>query len=238
MPINADKIIDALRSDPTKALDQLKADIESGGRTVLTKLKTDPAARNLAIGLGAGALGGMLAGRSKLGATVTRVGGVAALGGLAWFAYKKYQASKGEAPPAEAKTIFLPGPSDSPQAQSHGKLLLRAMIAAARSDGRVDNEERARLFDRLGQVKLDEDEQTFLFNELSQPVDLDALAAEASDPAVATQVYAAAAMAIDGDSPEEEAFLTDLAQKLKLDPSMAQHVRDAAGDSQVTDPTV
>lgn len=199
------------------------------------RLKTDPGARNLAMAGAGGVLAGILAGKAapKFTGAVARMGGMAALGGLAYVAWRKYEArQKGHpAPQAEvidpAPTGFLP-PLDSPDGQHVGRLVLRSMINAAKADGAIDSEEKARLFDRLGQVSLTKDEQAFLFEQLAGPMDTDGLVAETKSPAVATQVYAAALMAINADTPAEIAYLEELARRLGLPPALAADIRAAA----------
>ena len=242
MAIDADKIIQAFQTGPAKALDDLRAEITNGGRAALDKLKTDPNARNVAWGVGAGALSGLLAGRAngKFTDTAARLGGLAALGGLAWYAYRQYLTAKGRAPaprpienfdpPPEATKQLLPAPENEDASQAHAKLMLRCMIAAAKADGKVDADERAKLFDRLGLVHLNEDEQLFLFTELSQPIDLDSLAAAADTPEKGLQAYTAAVVAVDPDQPSERDFLSALAAKLKIDPDLAQQIRKTAAE--------
>lgn len=227
--MDANKIIGALQTDPKQALELLKAQ----GGSILEKIKTDPAARNMAIGLGLGALGGVLAGRAggRFVGGAAKVGAVAALGGLAWHAWKRHQAQsgQGEAPPEGAAyeappAGFLPQPNDPEM----GKAILRAMIAAAKADGNIDSEEKRRLFDRLGQIDLAEDEQSFLFDELTKPLDVDDVAASARTPEMAAQIYAASLVAIDPDSPAEKEYLIALAGKLKLPAGLVQELHDAA----------
>ena len=102
------------------------------------------------------------------------------------------------------------------------------MINAAKADGQIDSEEKARLFDRLGQVDLNAAERGFLFEELARPIDTEGLLAEATSPAIAAQIYAASLLAIDADRPAEQAYLRDLAAKLGLDPALAAEIRAAA----------
>ncbi len=227
--MDANKIIGALQSDPKLALELMRAQ----GGAILDRIKTDPAARNMAIGVGLGALGGVLAGPAgaRFLGGVAKVGAVAALGGLAWHAWKSHEArqGQGEAPshdgPYEAPPAgFLPKPNDP----DLGKAILRAMIAAAKADGNIDSEEKRRLFDRLGQVDLGEDEQSFLFDELTKPLDIDAVAAGARTPEMAAQIYAASLVAIDPDLPAEKEYLIALAGKLKLPAGLVQELHDAA----------
>ena len=57
-----------------------------------------------------------------------------------------------------------------------------------------------------------------------------ALAASVASPEEAAQVYLAAFIAIDADTPVERAWLDDLAEKLALDPRLRANL-EAAGDA-------
>jgi uncharacterized membrane protein YebE (DUF533 family) len=216
--------------------DKIIAALQGQSETVLERLRTDPAARQAAIAGAGGLAAGLLAGRAspRFAGAALKLGGVAALGGLAYYAWRRHQARQSgqgvsapgevDAPPAG----FLP-PPDTPQAEVNAKLTLQAMINAAKADGRIDSEERARLFDRLGAVHLTDEEQNFLFAELARPIDTDGLvAAVGENAAVASQVYAASLLAIDADQPSEQAYLAELAARLRLPQGLIQELHAAA----------
>jgi uncharacterized membrane protein YebE (DUF533 family) len=96
-------------------------------------------------------------------------------------------------------------------------LLVRAMIAAAKADGEVDAEERARIVARLRTVGADDDARRFVDEELAKPVDLYAITAEVRDAATAAEVYAASLAAIQVDTEAERQYLDNLALRLGLD---------------------
>ena len=130
---------------------------------ILTELLSSPARAGLA-GAVAGGLLTSKAGR-KLGKRAAELGGLAAIAGLAYTAWRRYEERGGRASGPEAPATpalsrepavleaagFLP-----PQPESFGepltRLLLRAMIAAARADGKLDGGERRRLFDRIARL--------------------------------------------------------------------------------------
>lgn len=233
--IDADKILQALQKDPIETLKELGGQIGSSagrvGADVAERLKTDPNVRNMAIAGAGGALAGMLAGAGapKFTGALAKLGGVAALGGLAWYAWKRHEAGKAGAPKPELAALEAPPTHFQPaDRQALARIILKAMINAAKADGKIDAEEKARLFDRLGQVNLSPEEQAFLFEELARPMDTDGLVAGAATPAIAAQVYAASLLAIDPDQPSEKAYLADLAKRLGVDPALASEIRAAA----------
>lgn len=129
-----------------------------------------------------------------------------------------------------------PPPPPSPQApQASGQnqdtaiLLIRAMIAAAHADGILDDDERARIFQQLENLGLSEEEHEFMERELHAPWNAAALAANASSPDVARQVYAASLLAIEVDTPEERAYLEELARRLRLDEAAVAAIHHELG---------
>lgn len=170
---------------------------------------------------GIGALAGALLGGGLGGAA--RGGAMAVLGTLALSALKSAQAGAGaqaqarpdtagggfQLDPAEVKSLV--GPDTE-------KLLLRAMISAAKADGQIDKSEVEKIVGRLGSDNaVSEDERRFVMDEMQKPVDIPGLAREARTPAQAAEVYAASLLAIQIDSAQEQRYLRDLATALRLD---------------------
>jgi uncharacterized membrane protein YebE (DUF533 family) len=109
-------------------------------------------------------------------------------------------------------------------------LVLRAMIAAAKADGRVDATERQRIVAKAQEGGADQEAVAFLEQELARPADPDSFAAEAArDPVVAAQVYGASLLAIQLDTPEERDYLRALAGRLGLQPAVAAQLHGALG---------
>ncbi|MEO1038639.1 MAG: tellurite resistance TerB family protein [Pseudomonadota bacterium] len=209
-------------------------------------------------GLAAGLAASMLMGKSgrKMMGKAAKYGAVAALGGLAYHAWNKSQqrkagqggaaqaagASAASAAPstsvpaidadyeaAPAASAFLPAPNDEAAQDKLGQALVRAMIAAAKADGKIDADEKARIFERLNAMDLDADAKAFVFDELSAPLDINAVVAGADTPEHAAEIYAASLVAIEADTPAETAYLQMLAARLELDPIFVEEVHNAAG---------
>lgn len=192
-----------------------------------------------ATGLAGALAGGMLASKRgrKLGKKAVELGGLAAIAGVAWMAWDRYRGGASQATPPGGETVatvaaatragFLPAPTDRPHTQELGLTLIRAMIAAARADGKLEGPEGAAIFRAVDTLALGADEKALLLEELSRPVDLDALVAAAQTPAIAAEIYAAALLAIEVDTPAERAWLAMLAARLELpEPLVAQlHAR-------------
>ncbi|MDJ1160203.1 DUF533 domain-containing protein [Chelatococcus sp. SYSU_G07232] len=190
------------------------------------------AASAVVVGL-AGLLLGSKGGR-KIASSAAKIGGLALIGGLAYAAYRNWQA--GQAPaaqPGEAEAVALPAPQSSPfnadaASQDTALLLLRAMIAAASADGHVDDAERRSIIGGLKEAGFDMEASQFLDAELARPASVAALAAGAATPEIAVEVYTAARLAIEPDETRERVFLAELAGALKLDPQLVAQIDAAA----------
>jgi len=109
-----------------------------------------------------------------------------------------------------------PNTSSGSETSDEALLLIQAMVAAAHADHDLDGEERNRILDAIDQAGLSDDDRAFLVEELEHPKSLTALVTRATTPDLARQVYLASLMAIDVDSPAEEAYLAKLAERLEL----------------------
>jgi hypothetical protein len=140
--------------------------------------------KGLATGGVAGGLAGILLGgktSKKMAKGAVKLGGTAALAGLAYKVYNDWQASKNAPAQAEAPqpmkditpkpegTPFLPS---IPQARDDMSLsILRAMIAAAKADGHIDAAEQQKIFGKLDELDLDMEAKAFVMDELRKPLE-------------------------------------------------------------------
>ena len=110
---------------------------------------------------------------------------------------------------------FAKSGAAAPQAEETAALMLRAMIQAAKCDGGIDEAERAKILDTVGD-DADAEDIAFVQEQLAAPVDVDALAADTPAP-LRTQVYSASLMAIRLDTQPEAEYLDALARAMDLD---------------------
>lgn len=167
---------------------------------------------------GSGALGGlsgMLGGGAAAGGALGGLLGGGNQGGAAGFGRRLNQSLLSGAEPEDA-------PTDDEEAMA--ALMIRAMIMAAKSDGRIDGEERAMLTDRLGDLSAQE--RRFVEDELNARINVRDFARDVPDhPGLKAQIFAAAMSAIDVDSPREREFAEDLAAALGLEEKARGHVQ-------------
>lgn len=197
---------------------------------ILKALQNDPDTKRTAMTGAAGLAAGMLlsgGGLGKLTKNAVKMGAVAAVGGLAYSAWQNYQKSQPGAATAQ-QDAFIPANEDSHAHEELGKSLVRAMIAAAKADGRIDAEEKEAIFARLEGMSLSSEEKAWVFDELSSPLDINAVVARADTPEHATEIYAASLVAITADTASERAYLDVLATKLSLPADLVAEIHRAA----------
>lgn len=201
---------------------------------IVKALQTDKNAQRTAMTGAAGLAAGMLlsgGGLGKLAGNAVKIGAVAAVGGLAYKAWQNYQQNQpGAAPAQPGEDAFIPAPVDQHGQEELGKSLVRAMIAAAKADGRIDADEKEAIFAKLEGMSLSADEKAWVFDELSSPLDINAVVARADTPEHAAEIYAASLIAITADTASERAYLDALASKLKLAPALVAEIHKAAGE--------
>ncbi len=185
--------------------------------------------QNLAVG-GLGSLVGAVlgGGGSPSKSASSGMGAMAFLGGLAFKALKNSRTA-----PAPVVPLGLREPENEQEAdelENNASLVLKAMMSAAKCDGKIDREEIQRILGKLREDGADDEMQNYLMLEMQTPVDVEALCAPAADQQeLAAQMYAAALMAIEVDTPTEEAFMQQLAQGLKLTPGTVERLHAMVG---------
>lgn len=194
---------------------------------ILTTLKTDQNVQRTAMSGAAGLAAGMLLGRGGFG-NLVKIGAVAAVGGLAYNAWKNHQAQQGNGPPVD-QDRFIPPARAGDQHEELSKTLVRAMIAATKADGQIDATEKEAIFKKLETMPLGAEEKAFVFDELSSPLDINAVVARADSPEHGAEIYAASLVAITADTAAERAYLDALAFKLGLAPGLVAEIHKAAG---------
>ena len=166
--------------------------------------------------LAAGALAMLLgtgAGRRVTGSAL-KIGGLAAIGGFAYKAFRNWQAEKSMNPTDFGTPI---GELTESHAQNRSEKLLLAMISAAKADGHINNNELENIERQLSKLSLDSDVARFFKDEIVKPLDVERVAAQADTPETAAEIYLASRFVIDLDNDLERRYMEDLAQAMKLD---------------------
>lgn len=246
-----DQVLGSARAGDFSGL-QAQAQAMLGGRAGGEPSRTAQGGGNgdLLKGALAGGVLGLLLGNKKArrfagrtAGTALKLGGVAAVAGIAYAAWRSRQQGGAGAPAAleapgathfmpAADQALLPPPADSafaPQNAPGGedalaRAILVAMIQGAKADGHIDAEEQARIFGHVGSLDLDAEAKAFVMDELAAPLDIDKVVRAAATPEVAAELYAASLLAMVPDHPAERAYLQMLAARLSLDPELAAEI--------------
>jgi uncharacterized membrane protein YebE (DUF533 family) len=198
----------------------------------------------LAGGAAAGGIMALLIGNKsarKFAGKAAGYGGAALLGGLAYRAYQQWQNNSAEADASKSPANQTASPQQAFIAPPNRfepafeLTLIKAMIAAAKSDGHIDNEEQQRIFQAVEKMDLSAELKGRVFDYLRQPISADQLAAEATTIEQKSELYLASCLAIDLDHASERAHLDALASELLLPQGLAQQleaqVREAIAEN-------
>lgn len=175
-------------------------------------------------GAATGGLLGLLVGTQsgrRLGGKALKYGSLAALGALAYKAYDNWQQQQQQqqrAPGAAAPAPAAPPQAlPAPEAEQRSRRLLKAMVAAAKADGHLDDAERAKVEEAFTRLEADSATRQWLEAELRRPLDpADVARDSAGAPEQASEVYLASLLVVDETSTMERLYLDELARQLRL----------------------
>ena len=181
-------------------------------------------------------LKGALGGASKGGASAAG-GGNDLLGGLLGMAMKQFGQSQqsqgressvpqGHFQPDFTQTLQKEPRMERQQANNQATILIRAMISAAKSDGKVDKQEVENVMKRLGEVT--QAEVDFVRNEIARPLDVNELI-RSVPRGLEENVYAISLIAINLDTNPEARYLHELAQGLGISPELSNQIHAKLG---------
>jgi uncharacterized membrane protein YebE (DUF533 family) len=182
-------------------------------------------------GLAGGAVAGgimslIMANKSarKVAGTAAAYGSAALLGGLAYKAYKNWQAGQHDQAPI-AENSFTSAELLSADFQL---TLIKGMIGAAKADGQIDAEEQSRIFKSIDQMDLTTQTKAMVFDLIRHPVSIEEIASGAHTMEQKTEVYLLSSMVIEPDHPAEKQWLANLAESLGLPQDLAAHLQSQA----------
>ncbi len=226
--------------DTQQILDMLlnsgKELVENGKTLAEAKLGVpeDPAMRESMLnGAGKGALAasalaillGTGAGR-KLTGTTLKLGSLAAIGTVAYKAFQNWQDQQsGQIENAGKPVNQLTGDAG----EKRSKALFKAMIASAKADGHIDEQEKEMIVQHATKLGLDSSVAQLITEELTKPIDIIDVAAGADSPEAAAEIYLLSRIILNVDNDAELQYLDRLAKALDLAPDLIAEL-----DKQVT----
>lgn len=176
----------------------------------------------------------------KIGGKVATYGGVAALGAAAYHAYGQWKENKAQAPQASSQPVAAPAPAQiahqtqafnqlpATELEQHSKLVLMAMISAAKADGHINADEQRLLEAEFDRLNASPDEHAWIRTQINSPADPAAVAKQVETPEQAAEVYMASVLVNGADSFMERAYLDELARQLGLEESLKTHLENSA----------
>ena len=127
----------------------------------------------------------------------------------------------------DAQEAPAPQQAELQQANDQAVLMIRAMVNAAKSDGRVDEAEQQNIISKLGS-DVSEAEVNFLKQEFAAPLDVASFARSVPN-GLEQQIYALSLTSIDLDTQNEAQYLGQLAQGLNIDANLCNQIHDQVG---------
>ncbi|WP_411992468.1 tellurite resistance TerB family protein [Agarivorans sp. DSG3-1] len=190
----------------------------------------------LAGGAAAGGLMALLVSNKsarKFAGKAATVGGAAVLGGLAFSAFsnwKKQSGSKYSADTsAQMSKVNQQSFSSSATLNDEFQLtLIKAMIAAAKADGHIDDAEQQRIFEAVEQMALSDEAKATLFQLMRQTITIEELANGVDSIEQKSELYLVSCIAINVDNSAEQAHLDGLAYALRLPFDLAEQLQKQA----------
>ena len=185
-------------------------------------------------GGGLGGLGSLLGGKEPAGGNAAPGGMTGGLGGLLESISGGAAGGASAAPSGGSLGDLLNSslqgnkiPQPDAGKEEQARLLIKAMINAAKSDGNVDQAEQKKIVDNLGD-DVSAEEREFVLGEMRAPLDTDAFI-KSVPRGSEQQVYMVSLMGIDLDSKAEAEYLDSLRKGLGLSEQACNGIHEKVG---------
>ena len=159
--------------------------------------------------------------------SLLKAGSAAALGMMAYQAYQNWQGGRQNSTSTVAALPEAAFAAQGQLAEERSRVILRTMIAAASSDGLIDEAEKQMI---AKESSADAQAQQWLAAEYARPATVGEIAqAVGGDQALAAETYLAARMVCGDLERKEIVFLAQLAQALNLDDKLVDQLEQQLG---------
>lgn len=181
-------------------------------------------------GGGMGDLGALLGGGNSSGGMAGGLGGL-----LESISGGSMSGNAGATPPAggslgDLLNSALQGkqiPEPAPEQEDQARILIRAMVNAAKCDGEIDQDEQQKIVSNLGDEVTDEERQ-FVISEMQSPLDAEGFIRSIPKGAE-MQVYMMSLLGIDLDSREEAQYLDTLRRGVGMSEEQCNAIHEKLG---------
>jgi uncharacterized membrane protein YebE (DUF533 family) len=113
----------------------------------------------------------------------------------------------------------------TPTEEEKARIILKAMINAAKADGHLDHDEQKKIIEHIGDVT--PEEAALVKAELNAPLDIEGVIKEAKG--IEPEVYLMSLMTIKLDTQAEAEYLDKLARGLGLEPQAVNALHEKVG---------
>lgn len=198
-------------------------------------------ANKIPVGLAGGAAAGsimalLVSNKSarKFAGTAAGYGGAAILGGLAYKALKSWQHSSNDQAANDISTRYALKAAEDQHISNKALSpnfelkLIKAMIAAAKADGHIDQDEQQRIFQAIDEMDVSMEIKAQVLTLLRQPISVAEIAQGVVDMTQKSELYLVSCLAINADHPSEHSHLEALAQELKLPKGLTDQIKQQA----------
>jgi len=186
-------------------------------------------------GLAGGLLGGVVAGglistlvssksSRKFAGTAAKYGGAALLGGAAYKMYRNWQQGQQRNETAVKSKIEIEPQLLQKASHNYQLTVVKAMIAAARVDGHIDNEEQGKIFQAVAKMNLSADNKGRIFDLLNQPITVEEIAQSVETMEQKVEVYFASCLVVNPYGATERLHLNELSQALDLPTELTSEI--------------
>ncbi|MBZ7650416.1 tellurite resistance TerB family protein [Klebsiella grimontii] len=218
-------------------LNQLQSLLGQQGRS--SSSDDQPSGNNLLLPGALGGLAGLLVASkssrkllAKYGTGALLVGGGAVAGSVLWNKYQQKMRASAQQTSADVAPAQAPSPAPA-ELDARSERLIMALVFAAKSDGHIDDRERANIEEQLRAANVDVQGRVLIDRALAQPLDPQSLAHGISSEQEALEVYYISCAVIDIDHFMERSYLNALGEALKLPQDVREEIeRDVQAQKQ------
>ncbi len=168
----------------------------------------------------------------KLTGSALKIGSLAAVGGIAWKAWENWQKQQTTGTTTEAKEPAALEPPKSlsvdklqgKEAEERSQTLVKAMIAAAKCDGKLDEAETETINKQIQKLGLGSDIEDVLKSGVVTPLGAKSVAKMADDKETAAEIYLVSMLVTDPENKQEKQYMNALADALELPDEMVKEL--------------
>lgn len=143
----------------------------------------------------------------------------ALLAGGGAYLWDKYQNSMKQA------NANVPGYGQVSPPDERAQRLVRALVYAAKSDGHIDDTEKAAIAEQVRQLKLGQDGEALVRKAMDEPLDPAVIAKGVKDPEEALQLFTLSCAVLDIDQFMEKNYLDALGIALNIPPEVRTEIQ-------------